>query len=227
MLQPGEECDDGEGSDECSPLCRFATCGDGFIQGSEACDDGQDNADDSLCTSTCAAASCGDGFVLASNESCDDGNDVDADECSNDCIRPRLVFITKPNPDYLGGVLGADSLQHACKSGPRPRHLQGLADRRRPLHRPRPCASDAPTLPIATIGPASRVRSTAPGAKRPSHIEMDRRQRSQLQHQLPALLLPGRALIMPSRVRSRIRSVVIPDIRPARMRKWIRQTASG
>jgi cysteine-rich repeat protein len=48
VVDPGEECDDGNGvdTDECPSLCLFARCGDGFVlSGVEACDAGAANAD--------------------------------------------------------------------------------------------------------------------------------------------------------------------------------------
>ncbi|MEZ4380841.1 MAG: DUF4215 domain-containing protein [Nannocystaceae bacterium] len=60
-----------------------AECGDGVVEGDEACDDGDaDNTD--ACLDTCVAARCGDGYV-GPGEACDDGNQVDDDACSNSC----------------------------------------------------------------------------------------------------------------------------------------------
>ena len=59
-------------------------CGDGVVNGTEECDDGnQDNGDgcESNCTNT---AVCGDGVVQV-GEVCDDGNTNDDDQCSGDC----------------------------------------------------------------------------------------------------------------------------------------------
>ncbi|MDC0721437.1 fibrinogen-like YCDxxxxGGGW domain-containing protein [Nannocystis bainbridge] len=58
-------------------------CGDGQVEGDEACDDGNDDNTDT-CVEGCQNASCGDGFV-GPGEACDDGNEVDADDCNNDC----------------------------------------------------------------------------------------------------------------------------------------------
>ena len=61
-------------------------CGDGFVGGNEACDDGVDNSDvvRDACRSDCRAARCGDG-VIDSGETCDDGNDADGDDCPASC----------------------------------------------------------------------------------------------------------------------------------------------
>jgi MYXO-CTERM domain-containing protein len=88
MVDPGEECDDGnpDDTDMCLATCVAATCGDGFVQaGVEECDDGND-VDTDDCPTTCAAATCGDGFVQDGVETCDDGNDVDTDDCPTTCV---------------------------------------------------------------------------------------------------------------------------------------------
>lgn len=61
-----------------------AVCGDGVVDGTEACDDGPGNGAAGDCTELCTAASCGDGFVHPS-EMCDDGNAIDSDACLSDC----------------------------------------------------------------------------------------------------------------------------------------------
>ncbi|MCA9689755.1 MAG: hypothetical protein KC636_09100, partial [Myxococcales bacterium] len=61
-------------------------CGDGVVEGDEACDDGPDNADDGACTTACAAAACGDGYVFSGVEECDDGGDnADDAACTSQC----------------------------------------------------------------------------------------------------------------------------------------------
>ena len=57
-----------------------AVCGDGVVEGDEACDDGNDD-DGDACLSTCVLATCGDGFVHDGDEQCDDGNDATDDAC--------------------------------------------------------------------------------------------------------------------------------------------------
>ncbi len=61
-----------------------ASCGDELVQPGEECDDGNvDNTD--ACLSTCKTASCGDMTVQAGVEECDDGNVVDTDACTATC----------------------------------------------------------------------------------------------------------------------------------------------
>jgi cysteine-rich repeat protein len=61
-------------------------CGDGEVEGDEACDDGN-TADGDGCSATCEigpAPACGDGNVDF-DEECDDGNTTDGDGCSASC----------------------------------------------------------------------------------------------------------------------------------------------
>ncbi len=65
------------------------SCGDGHLDGGEACDDGPANGPTKPCTPLCQANVCGDGYPLAKAEACDDGNQDDADGCRNDCTLPK------------------------------------------------------------------------------------------------------------------------------------------
>lgn len=58
-------------------------CGDGILDPSEECDDGND-IDTDGCRNDCTLPYCGDGFVDPGEE-CDDGNNLDGDGCSADC----------------------------------------------------------------------------------------------------------------------------------------------
>ena len=76
------------------PSCHQTKCGDGKVEGSEGCDDGNTKPNDG-CSPTChfepncssstgtCTSKCGDGLVV--NEECDDGNTNDGDGCSHDC----------------------------------------------------------------------------------------------------------------------------------------------
>ncbi len=59
-------------------------CGDGVVDASEDCDDGNQVETDA-CLATCLLASCGDGIIQEGVEACDDGNQVDDDVCLNTC----------------------------------------------------------------------------------------------------------------------------------------------
>lgn len=68
------------------PACRVVEpfCGDGTLDPSEACDDGN-NVDGDGCSANCTVeAYCGDG-VLDPGEQCDDGNNENGDGCSALC----------------------------------------------------------------------------------------------------------------------------------------------
>ena len=92
-----EECDDGNQDDEddCTAVCRFNICGDGFLdlQGDaiEECDSpGAPDTDEcdgaGAGTQKCTVSECGDGHTnAAAGEICDDGNQVSGDGCKNDC----------------------------------------------------------------------------------------------------------------------------------------------
>ena len=68
------------------PLRYDAFCGDGKIEGDEACDDGANNALlPDACRPDCTLPVCGDG-VQDSGEGCDDGNGSDADGCVQGCV---------------------------------------------------------------------------------------------------------------------------------------------
>ncbi len=86
MLDPGEQCDDGNRNDGdgCDSNCTVTGCGNGIRTGSEACDDGNLTAGDG-CSPTCQLEGvCGDG-IKASFEGCDDGNLVNGDGCDANC----------------------------------------------------------------------------------------------------------------------------------------------
>jgi cysteine-rich repeat protein len=80
---------------------RNVVCGDGQLDGTEECDDGNQNAGDG-CDATCVqedgfncdtgveptvcvAIVCGDGLVEFFDEECDDGNLTNGDGCDNTC----------------------------------------------------------------------------------------------------------------------------------------------
>lgn len=103
----GEECDDGERNvdapDACRTDCRLPSCGDGFVDSDEACDDGNVSSGDG-CRADCEKIErCGDALIDA-GEVCDDGNDNPNDFCANDC----MPVDWSPVPVVTGGVTGDD-----------------------------------------------------------------------------------------------------------------------
>lgn len=64
------------------------TCGNGIVEGTEQCDEGEQNSDTArdACRTSCVPASCGDG-TLDSGEGCDQGEAASA-LCTADCALP-------------------------------------------------------------------------------------------------------------------------------------------
>lgn len=123
VVDPGEECDDGNerNDDACLANCRTARCGDGQVWlGVELCDDGnRDNTDD--CTNDCRTATCGDGYVHALTEDCDDGNRQDGDTCPATC---QLESASATVADTTGSTSGLSS---PSDSGPTSSSDAGLS----------------------------------------------------------------------------------------------------
>lgn len=84
-----EACDDGNtvNTDACTQSCAAPVCGDGYINGSEICDQGINNSNSvaNRCRTSCIAPSCGDG-VVDSSEMCDDNNATPGDGCNASCV---------------------------------------------------------------------------------------------------------------------------------------------
>jgi cysteine-rich repeat protein len=90
IVDPGEECDDGNTNncDGCSNDCTLVTgCGDGVVCGAEQCDDGNTTSCDG-CSSSCTLETglrCGDGITnTACGEQCDPPV---AGQCDAQCQR--------------------------------------------------------------------------------------------------------------------------------------------
>ena len=97
IVQPGEECDDGNANSGDSCLAEgalWAQCGDGVVYSEltdaanpnalEECDDGN-SIDDDDCTNACQLSYCGDGIVQPGEE-CDDANADNTDGCTVACL---------------------------------------------------------------------------------------------------------------------------------------------
>ena len=91
----GEDCsivgdEDGNGMADCDdPQCTStvwcqAACGNGKLDETEQCDDGN-LVDGDGCDRNCTKTGCGNG-VQTANEGCDDGNNVNGDGCDNNCV---------------------------------------------------------------------------------------------------------------------------------------------
>jgi cysteine-rich repeat protein len=83
-LEGTEECDDGN-PDPTDGCTRDCTiCGNGTVTAPETCDDSNLTSDDG-CDANCQTTGCGNGLIVG-NETCDDGNTDDQDSCPSDCI---------------------------------------------------------------------------------------------------------------------------------------------
>jgi cysteine-rich repeat protein len=94
-----EVCDEGEDNGpfpaNCTDACTLGACGNGELDPSEECDDGEANSIVSSCLPNCAWNVCGDGYAYleetpgtGSPESlhpCDDLNDDFSDACTDAC----------------------------------------------------------------------------------------------------------------------------------------------
>lgn len=80
----------------------FATCGDGNLDTTEECDDGN-TVDGDGCSATCTleeTEECGNG-ILEGAEECDDGNTADGDGCSATCTEEQVT----PTEECGNGIL--------------------------------------------------------------------------------------------------------------------------
>ena len=117
----GEFCDndiddDGDGDADCADsdcdafAACLAVCGDGVVEGAEACDEGDENSNTAPngCREDCTAAGCGDG-VVDDQEACDDGaenSDDTPNACREDCSEPTC-----------GDEVVDDDVVEACDDG--------------------------------------------------------------------------------------------------------------
>ncbi|MBD3279698.1 MAG: hypothetical protein GF390_03235 [Candidatus Pacebacteria bacterium] len=67
-----------------------AICGDGDTDPGEECDDGNSSNQDA-CLNNCTDADCGDGYIWIGQEECDDGGNDNYDGCHQDCVNEVLV----------------------------------------------------------------------------------------------------------------------------------------
>jgi cysteine-rich repeat protein len=98
MLDPGEECDDGNtnNNDDCKNDCTLPppdpACGDGNIDAGEECGEpGLPVCEVRYECQNCNCdyiPQCGNG-MLDPGEECDDGNTNNDDDCRNDCTLPE------------------------------------------------------------------------------------------------------------------------------------------
>ncbi|MFC1609575.1 NosD domain-containing protein, partial [Myxococcota bacterium] len=116
-----EACDDADtidnGEGGCLADCSaIQICGNGTVEGTEVCDDG--NTDDCVghclrdCSGTITITGCGDG-VTCPPEECDDGrNGDDCDGCLDDCT----AYDPPPGPTVAPAVIDEDTLWYGVQS---------------------------------------------------------------------------------------------------------------
>jgi len=121
-----EQCDDaGNTAPGCTDTCKYelgykcdgspsvcapTVCGDGNVEGTETCEDGNTVPFDG-CDANCnkepdcnsasgmgCTSSCGDGLIIG-DEACDDGNSQDGDGCSSTCTKEDGYTCTVPEVD--------------------------------------------------------------------------------------------------------------------------------
>jgi cysteine-rich repeat protein len=104
-------------------------CGDGVVDGAEACDDGNSASDDA-CLNDCTLARCGDAITrmdLSAGETgfeaCDDGNSADDDGCLAGCIAARCgdgitrADLSAARPNFEACDDGNNADDDACTNG--------------------------------------------------------------------------------------------------------------
>ena len=106
--------DPSQGCGECPK--SEPTCGDGVVEGTEECDDGNAVNTDG-CTNQCTLPVCGDSIVQTGEE-CDDGNTANNDGCSSSCKNEVCGDgITQTGEECDdGNTANNDGCSSACKT---------------------------------------------------------------------------------------------------------------
>src|SRR5262249_37593715 len=109
-VDPGEQCDDGNGGngDGCDTNCQPSACGHGLVRSDEECDDGND-VDDDGCSNTCRRP----------EQICDDCIDNDGDgrtdladpDCGGEPATIKRVKLTKRGTLAVRGQVAPFSLE--------------------------------------------------------------------------------------------------------------------
>ncbi len=126
---------------ECDTSCQLNTCGNGMLDPLEECDDGNADNSDS-CLDNCLWNRCGDGSVYLqktdaenpnATEECDDGNLLNNDDCLKTCVNARCGDAVvnydqeqcdcgdslELKPSYCDGINGVGTrCTETCSEGP-------------------------------------------------------------------------------------------------------------
>lgn len=89
-------------------------CGNGVVDGTEECDDGNENPLDG-CQNDCKKPLCGDGIVQKGEE-CDDKNAVNDDACTVTCARPRCGDGIVQKGEACDSGLSNANAKDACRT---------------------------------------------------------------------------------------------------------------
>ena len=116
-LSGPEACDDGNvvNGDGCSADCSSdESCGNGFTDTGEVCDDGGESA---TCNADCTTVACGDSKINSTaGEACDDGNVVNGDGCDSNCTTTACGngILTGIEACDDGNVVNGDGCDSNC-----------------------------------------------------------------------------------------------------------------
>jgi cysteine-rich repeat protein len=95
----------------CGTACP-AGCGNGVLEGTEECDDG-DGVNGDGCDSNCTFTRCGNG-VVTSGEACDDGNFVAGDGCSPFCVGEACTGASVTSAAPVASLAAAGDCVESC-----------------------------------------------------------------------------------------------------------------
>ena len=116
----GITCPEGTKCAAVQPVCITNNCGDGIVQATEICDDGN-IVDGDGCAANCLSSEvCGDDVLnSAAGELCDDGNATGGDGCAADCRSVEVCGngvrdVSEACDD--GNTLPGDGCSGNCKS---------------------------------------------------------------------------------------------------------------
>jgi cysteine-rich repeat protein len=98
LLDPGEQCDDGNttNGDGCGATCALESCGDGVVDAGEDCDHGASNGADDCCSTSCQVVDADGDGLCNHDDTCPADGDNDSD---GDGFCVGLAF----HPPKLGG----------------------------------------------------------------------------------------------------------------------------
>lgn len=104
--------------------CIPAGCGNGFIEPTETCDDGN-RIDRDGCAGNCLSdETCGNGYLdSAMGEECDDANAIDGDACQTTCKLPACgdgTIDASRNEKCDDGASNSDTTPDACRTNCQP-----------------------------------------------------------------------------------------------------------